>query len=546
MVNCPAGSTSLEAGKLGGGSITLPSVPTSRLPSFHMFEQERRRAERLLLSSPIVGHIQDRTVRLIDIGVSGTRVEHDQPLIAGGPQQLRFGWDGEEVTVDCSVVHTEAHGGMFWSGLRFMDESKTLKRVIESLADRDELDRLRTLVEASKLINSSIEPEALFASILTVARNELHVDRGTLWFVDDQKNEIWTKVAGELASQIRLPIGKGLAGTVAASGEPVILHDTYADPRFDRSQDQKTGYYTRSMLCVPIRNREQKIVGVLQLLNKTVGAFGPRDLEFLNGISDHMAIAMENATLHMELLEKQRMEQELQLGREIQSRLLPQPPVDVRETQLAALSVPCYEVGGDYYDFIELPDGDIGLAIGDVSGKGVAAALIMSSVQAALRVAAPIEDDLARLVQRLNALIFRSARGRKYATFFFGRYTPSTGILRYVNAGHNPPFISTAAGLMELHSTGKPIGILPDSAYTEATAEMPPGATLFLYTDGLNEAADPDEEEFGNERLRQLFAAERSNPARDIPTRVVASVTRFERGARAADDKTIVVMRRQS
>ena len=512
-----------------------------------MFEQERRRAERLLLSSPIAGQVQDSHVRLIDIGVSGTRVEHDEPLIPGGPQKLCFRWDGEDVIVDCSVVHSEKHGSVFSSGLRFVEnESNTLRRVIESLADRDELDRLRTLVEASKLINSSIEPEALFASILTVARNELHVDRGTLWFVDDQKNEIWTKVAGELSNQIRLPIGKGLAGTVAATGEPVILHDTYADPRFDRSQDQKTGYYTRSMLCVPIRNREQKIVGVLQLLNKTVGAFGARDLDFLNGISDHMAIAMENATLHMELLEKQRMEQELQLGREIQSRLLPQPPVDVRETQLAALSVPCYEVGGDYYDFIELPDGDVGLAIGDVSGKGVAAALIMSSVQAALRVAAPIEEDLARLVQRLNALIYRSARGRKYATFFFGRYTPSTGTLRYVNAGHNPPFISTVDGLRELGSTGKPIGILPDSTYSEASVDMPPGATLFLYTDGLNEAADPDEEEFGNQRLRELFASERSNPARDIPTRVVNSVTRFERGARATDDKTIVVMRRQS
>lgn len=510
-----------------------------------MFEQERRRADRLQLASPLDGCVQDRRVRLIDIGLAGTRVEHDLPLVAGGPQEFRFGWNGEDVAIPCYVVHSEKRGTIFSSGLSFTgDDSLSLKRVIDSLADRDELERLRTLVEASKLINSSIEPDALFGSILTVARNELHVERGTLYFVDDQTNEIWTKIAGELDLHIRLPIGKGLAGTVAATGEPVILHDAYADPRFDRSHDQKTGYRTRSMLCVPIRNREQKIVGVLQLLNKTVGAFGPRDLDFLSGISDHMAIAMENATLHIELLEKQRMEQELQLGREIQSRLLPSPPVDVSETQLAALSVPCYEVGGDYYDFIELPDGDIGLAIGDVSGKGVAAALIMSSVQAALRVAAPIEDDLARLVQRLNALIYRSARGRKYATFFFGRYTPKSGHLRYVNAGHNPPFIATADGLRELGSTGKPIGILPDSRYEEATVELPPGSTLFLYTDGLNEAADPEENELGMPRLRDLFAAEHSNPYASIPRNVVDAVTAFERGAKATDDKTIVVMRR--
>jgi sigma-B regulation protein RsbU (phosphoserine phosphatase) len=141
-------------------------------------------------------------------------------------------------------------------------------------------------------------------------------------------------------------------------------------------------------------------------------------------------------------------------------------------------------------------------------------------------------------VQRLNALIYRSARGRKYATFFFGRYTPSTGLLRYVNAGHNPPFIAFNGTLEELTSTGKPIGILPDSMYHEQSAEIPPGATLFLYTDGLNEAADPEENEFGYERLRELFS--KTDDARAI----VDAVTQFERGARATDDKTIVVLRR--
>jgi sigma-B regulation protein RsbU (phosphoserine phosphatase) len=257
-----------------------------------------------------------------------------------------------------------------------------------------------------------------------------------------------------------------------------------------------------------------------------------------------MAIAMENATLHMELLEKQRMEQELQLGREIQSRLLPSPPVDVFDTQLAALSLPCYEVGGDYFDFLELPDGDLGLAIGDVSGKGVGAALIMSSMQAALRVAAPIETDMARLMTRLNALIYRSARGRKYVTFFFARYTPSTGVLRYVNAGHNPPYVVTADGLTELGSTGRPVGILPEATYETRTVELPPGATLFLYTDGLNEAADPDEEEFGNDRLRELFIAAHADDAAAIAPRVLEAITTFERGAKATDDKTIVVLRR--
>ena len=509
-----------------------------------MLDDDRRRTERLLLPAPISARVAERIVRIVDIGLLGTRLEHDEPLLAG-PHTLRFEWDGEEIVVDGIIVRSDRSQTAFHSGLQFSDRDAPLVgRIVSTLADRDELERLRTLVEASKLINSSIEPDTLFAAILTVARKELHVERGTLYFVDDQKREIWTKIAGELANEIRLPIGKGLAGTVAATGEAVILHDAYQDSRFDRSLDQRTGYRTRSMLCVPIKNRGERVVGVLQLLNKTNGSFGSRDLEFLNGISDHMAIAMENATLHMELLEKQRMEQELALGREIQSRLLPSAPVDVRGVELAALSLPCYEVGGDYFDFLELPDGDLGLAIGDVSGKGVSAALIMSSVQAALRVAAPIEDDLARLVARLNALIFRSARGRKYATFFFGRYSPSTGMLRYVNAGHNPPYIVSAERLTEIGSTGRPIGLLPESSYTEGTIELPHGSTLFLYTDGLNEAADPDEAEFGNEELRALFLAQGNAPTNEIPSRVLDAVTAFERGAKATDDKTIVVMRR--
>jgi len=408
----------------------------------------------------------------------------------------------------------------------------------------DETERLRTLVEASKLINSSIEPDQLFDSILTVARKELGVERGTLYFVDRDKDEIRTKIAGEMSGEIRLPIGKGLAGTVAETGEPVVLNDAYADPRFDRSHDQRSGYRTRSMLCVPIRNREKTIVGVLQLLNKTSGPFGASDLDFLASISEHMAIAMENATLHVELLEKQRMEQELALGREIQSSLLPAPPSNVPQTDLAAVSLPCYEVGGDYFDFIDLPNGDLGIALGDVSGKGVSAALIMSSLQAALRVAAPIDDDIARLVARLNALIHAGAHGRKYVTFFFARYTPSTGTLRYVNAGHNPPMLVEDGVLRELASTGRPVGILPASRYEEGVVELRRGATLFLYTDGLNETVDAADEEFGNDRLRILFTEAAKEDAAAISSCVLDAIRAFEAGAPATDDKTLVVLRR--
>jgi sigma-B regulation protein RsbU (phosphoserine phosphatase) len=512
---------------------------------------DRRRAERLLLTPPLAGRLRGRDVAVHEIGLLGGRVEHDAPIVGGSPEKLTLLWDGEEISVDCTVAHSERlyAGGdtRFVSGLSFEiggEHASKLHRVIESIATREEVERLKTIVEASKLINSSIEAGTLFTSILAVAKKELAVERGTLYFVDEKRNEIWSKVADGL-SEIRLPIGKGLAGTVAASGEPVVLHDAYSDPRFDQSQDRRSGFRTRSMLCVAIHNRHRRIVGVLQLLNKKQGSFGPRDIEFLDAISEHMAIAMENATLHIDLLEKNRMERELQLGREIQGRLLPPPPCDIVDTQLAARSVPCYEVGGDYYDFIEFADGDLGIAIADVSGKGVASAMIMSSMQSALRVAALMETNLVSLMTRLNALLFRMAGGRKYVTFFFARYTPSTGAMRYVNAGHNPPFIVTGDKLEQLGSTGRPIGILPDSSYEEARAVLPPDSTLFLYTDGLNEANNPSEQEFGMDRLEKVIADSSREEIERMADAVLETVAAFENGAHASDDKTIVVLRRR-
>jgi len=519
-----------------------------------MPEQERRSAERIVLSPPVEARLQDRLVRILDIGPMGIRVENTEALPVHSQQRVTFRWNGDEIAVDCLVARCDADRSdglnIFHTGLEFRLSAATeapVRKMIAALHDREEIDHLKTLVEASKLINSSIEPDALFGSILSVARKELGVERGTLYFVDDKKGEIWAKIAGDLEGrQIRLPIGKGIAGSVAATGEPVLLHDAYADPRFDRSLDQSSGYRTRSMLTVPIKNRSGRIVGVLQLLNKRRGSFGEADLRFLDSISDHMAIAMENATLHLELLEKQRMERELQLGREIQGRLMPMPPSDVRDTELAATNLPCFEVGGDYYDFLELPDGDLAVVIADVSGKGVAAALIMSSMQAALRVAAPMESDLAMLMARLNALLYRSTKGRKYVTTFLGRYTPTTGELRFVNAGHNPPMIILGTDCQRLQSTGKPIGLLPDCPFTEDNAMIPPGGTLILYTDGLNEAENPQEEEFGMQRLQGLLCDAARLPTPEVVSHVLTTITSFEEGAHPTDDKTIVVLRRSN
>lgn len=414
-------------------------------------------------------------------------------------------------------------------------------------AAKAEIERLRTLIEASKLINSSIEDEDLFESILMVAKNQLDVERGTLYFLDHDTNEIWSKIASGLeATEIRLPVGKGVAGTVAATGEPIVIHDAYGDPRFDRTSDARSGFQTRSMLCVPIKNRKQKIVGVLQLLNKRSGEFGSDDLDFLASLSDHMAIAMENAMLHRSEIVKNRMERELQFGREIQARLLPDPPTNFASTRIAARNLPCFEVGGDYFDFITTKKGKLGVVIADVSGKGVAAALIMSSVQSALRIAAPFSESLADLAERLNAMLYRSTGGRKYVTLFFGVYDQDTGVLRYVNAGHNPPIVCHDGEVRKLDSTGTPIGMFPERKYGEDETVLEPGSTLCLYTDGFVEAENPEGEEVGMEYWVEMVRDTCELEVSEIPAALLARVARFESGAMPTDDKTIVVVRREA
>jgi sigma-B regulation protein RsbU (phosphoserine phosphatase) len=407
------------------------------------------------------------------------------------------------------------------------------------------LHRLTQLVEATKIINSALEEEALLSAILRVARQELEVERGTLYFVDAVKGELWSRIASGMDSmEIRLPMGQGLAGSVATTGQPILIDDAYADPRFDRSSDERTGFRTRSVLCTAIRNRAGKVVGVLQLINRKAGCFSDEDLAFLNSLSDHMALAIDNTLLHRTKLERDRMERELRLGRDIQSRLFPEPPDTILGLEVAALCVPCYEVGGDCYDFIALEGGRLGFSIGDISGKGVSAALVMSSLQTALRMAAPLTPDLPRLMEQLNHLIHGLTAGRKYATFFYGVLDPVRGSLDYVNAGHIPPLLVRQGEAQELGSTGLPIGLFPANPLRMERVQLEPGDTLLLCTDGILEAGDPTQDDFGEARWKAMASGLGGQSAGRALDHVFQAVHDFENGIPPGDDKTVVVLHR--
>ena len=269
-------------------------------------------------------------------------------------------------------------------------------------------------------------------------------------------------------------------------------------------------------LAVPLRTRSE-ILGVLLLGERPHrSGFSAHERQVLRACADQFALMIENARLTDRVVEQETLRRDIALASDVQRRLLPDAPPRAEGVEFAAASVPARRIGGDYYDFVELRDRAIGIALADVSGKGVAAALIMSVVQASLRIISS-EGDVPppRLVARMNEFVYRSTPASKYATFFYAQLDEQRRQLRYVNAGHNAPYLlragwrSTAGSappeIEELSIGGTVVGMFPEMEYEEATVELCPGDVLLAFTDGVPEAHNPENEEFGEERLQLLL-----------------------------------------
>jgi serine phosphatase RsbU (regulator of sigma subunit) len=241
---------------------------------------------------------------------------------------------------------------------------------------------------------------------------------------------------------------------------------------------------------------------------------------------------------------QERIRRELELGRQIQHDMLPQAPLLLGLTEIKGVSVPAREVGGDFFNYFQLRDGRIALLVGDVSGKGVGAALLMANLQAALRTRLALGQDLASLAQELDVDIDRTTPGPVYATLFVGILDPITRRLRCVNAGHNPQYVLRLDGRLErMESTGRPIGLLSGGGYTEQVFDLAAGDVVFFYTDGCVEAEDATGDMFGSERLEAALAAAAGQGADQVMAHVEAEVSRFRAGVELQDDATMMVVK---
>jgi sigma-B regulation protein RsbU (phosphoserine phosphatase) len=270
---------------------------------------------------------------------------------------------------------------------------------------RTHIRRLESLIEASKLLNSTLNIDKLLRIILELTTQNLSADRGTIYLVDESRNELWSRVLkGNEFVEIRLPIGTGISGHVAKTGKTVNLKDAWKDKRFFSGFDIKSGYKTRTMLCMPLWSRKGKIIGVFQVINKLNGVFTKADEHFLAGFSDHVSLAIENAQLHEAIVEKERMEKEIEIAAKIQQALLPKQLPKIPFYDIDAVALPCKAVGGDYYDVIPLEGNRYVMVVADVSGKGVPAAMLVSTLQASLHAYIQLGGELQDLVNQLRTV----------------------------------------------------------------------------------------------------------------------------------------------
>ena len=418
--------------------------------------------------------------------------------------------------------------------------------VLDAQQRQKQITQLSLLFEATRLLNSTLDLAELLELILKIARQEVKADRGSVFLVDGKQKELWSIVAFGLDHQeIRIPWGKGIAGRVAENGETINVDDAYELPYFESGFDQRFNYRTRSLLGMPIRHHTGEVVGVIQLLNKTTGPrFTEEDEDFLSKLSGHMAMALENARLHRESLEKQRMEKELALARGIQRSLLPDEPPVIPGFELAVANEPCFECGGDYYDFLHLGPQSLLLVVADVEGKGVSSALVMSNLQATLRALVMHLHSLEVLALSLNEMIYNDTKSEKYLSCFLGLVDTRRNGLHYINAGHVPPILvdGDTGTYSLLEDGGTVIGLFPKTDYTRGTAQLKAGDILVCCTDGILEAADEKDEEFGSEKLAASVLKHREKSAQGIIESVLTEVNEWCHGIQA-DDKVLMVMK---
>jgi sigma-B regulation protein RsbU (phosphoserine phosphatase) len=427
-----------------------------------------------------------------------------------------------------------------WLDRKFFREAYDAELILNELAGQ-----ARTFTDAHTLIET----------VVRRISDVLHVPEISVLLAQGGSFRMQQSLGLDLNGALALSPAGSTIRHLAQTASPAMVDRQAPERWLEEADEQEKSLLeeTRAELLLPLPGRS-RLLGLLTMgAKQSEEAYSPSDLRLLGSLGTQTGLGLEIAelarSLAQESTQRALIQREIEIAREVQERLFPQSIPTVRGVTLGGCCRPALGVGGDYYDIFEMSEGKLGLAIGDVSGKGVPAALLMASLRACLRTMTTLgESDLAKLMERLNELVYESSAAHRYATFFFAVYDRFLGRLSYVNAGHNPPFLlRNAAGSStrceRLKAGGPVIGLLPHATYEEQLLTLEAGDLLLLYTDGFSEAMTNDDEEWGEDRMLAAVEALRSKAAADVISGLFEAADRFTQGAPQQDDMTLLALK---
>ena len=495
---------------------------------------------------------------LVDLGsANGTRlngapVAGTLPLYTGGEIQI-----GEtKITFDSEVEGPKDFGATLISdSTSALDPTATISLMgrrnptseflDSSLASRNDLLGLISKVGVALLSSSGLDDT--LDQVATLVFEAVPAERVVIMLRDQKGDEMQIKVARTRGSEEKISevrISRAIMTEVMDAGKSVLTSDAQQDPRFASQTIILQGI--RSVLAVPLSVDERHVFGIVYADSPTQKtSFTSEHLDILTTLASVASIRVENASLLDERINRERMERELELATEIQQRFQPEGPPIIEGYEFQGISFSCYEIGGDYYDFIPRHDGKMLVALGDVSGKGTSASLLMSSLHAAVHGQVAAKTPLDQLVTSVNVYLAENTPANRFITFFVAELEPATGELTFINAGHNPAIICRANGSLELlDSSGLPLGLMDFAEYETGHAVLGHGDVLFIYSDGVSEANNINEDEFGMDRLQNVISSNVGRSASGIRDKVEAALSDFTGTADPNDDITLVIVKK--
>lgn len=429
---------------------------------------------------------------------------------------------------------------------RLPEMERVLAQILQGLEFQTEFDLLR---DTALLLAKAVDEDQVLSAILEGLKTAIPYEAAGIFLIRDDPERGGSSIRAQkifgypkelLAyDKFRQKVDEGILGWVIRNAEAELVDNVLEDPRYIMARSE-----TRSEIAAPIISKGV-VIGCINLEADRVGAFRVDSLRLLENLASYAAVALDRAQIHRELVQARELERELDIARQIQMNLLPKSAPVFEGYDIAGLNVPSLQIGGDYYDYIQIENKDLGLVVADVAGKGVAAGLVMSGLRAALRARVETIYSIKRVLSDINRFLVESTGADRFVTAAYGVLNRPTGRFTFVNAGHNPSLLLHPDGREEWLRTGGPLlGVLSEARFEHGFVDLLPGSILVMYTDGIVEAGGDVGEEYGGERLVRLVQSLRNESARVIARAIEREAVAYNGGRGELDDRTVIVVKR--